>query len=47
VLFRLGFVRVGNKVAQLNLAPTERNDVSARAFKELVVRAGDRLRELD
>ena len=46
VLFRLGFVRVGNMVAQLNFAPTQRNDVSARAFKELVARAGARLQEL-
>ena len=46
VLFRLGFVRVGNKVAEVNFAPTPREDMSARDFRELVVRAGDRLREL-
>ena len=47
VLFRLGFVRVGNKVAQVNLSPTPREDMSAQEFRKLVVRAGDRLRELD
>lgn len=47
VLFRLAFVRVGNKVAQLNFSPTDREDVSAEDFRALVVRAGDRLRELD
>ena len=46
VTFRLGFVRVANMVAQVNFAPTARNDVSAGAFTDLVVRAGDRLREL-
>lgn len=46
VRFRLGFVRVGNKVAQVTFAPTDRNDVASRDFVDLVNRAGDRLREL-
>lgn len=46
VLFRLGFVRVGNKVAQVNFSPTPREDMSANDFRDLVVRAGERLREL-
>ncbi len=47
VLFRLGFVRVGNKVAQVNFSPSPREDMSGNEFHKLVVRAGDRLRELD
>ena len=47
VLFRLGFVRVGNKVAQVNFSPTPREDMSPLDFHRLVVRAGDRLRELE
>lgn len=46
VSFRLGFVRLDDKVAQVNFAPTSRNDVSPRAFTNLVTRAGERLREL-
>lgn len=46
VLFRLGFVRVGDKVAQVTFSPTGARDVSPRQFEALVVRAGDRLREL-
>ncbi|HET6625620.1 MAG TPA: hypothetical protein VFG63_04470 [Nocardioidaceae bacterium] len=47
VLFRLGFVRVENKVAQVNFSPTPRQDMSPADFRKLVARAGDRLRELD
>lgn len=47
VLFRLGFVRVGNKVAQVNFSPAHDEGMSPRDFRALVVRAGERLRELD
>lgn len=47
VKFRLGFVRVGNMVAQVNFSPSPDEDVSPRDFRALVVRAGERLRELD
>ena len=46
VRFRLGFVRVGRKVAQLTFAPGPRDDMSGSGFHSLLVRAGDRLREL-
>jgi DNA-directed RNA polymerase specialized sigma24 family protein len=46
VRFRLGFVRVGNKVAQLTFASAPHDDMSTAHFHDLVVRAGDRLREL-
>lgn len=46
VPFRVGFVRVGNRVAQLTFAPAPHDDMSAKSFHDLVVRAGDRLREL-
>jgi DNA-directed RNA polymerase specialized sigma24 family protein len=46
VRFRLGFVRVGRTVAQLTFAPSPADDVTARSFHALLVRAGDRLREL-
>ncbi len=46
VRFRVGFVRVGARVAQLTFAPAPHDDMSARHFHDLVVRAGDRLREL-
>lgn len=46
VTFRVGFVRVGNRVAQVTFAPTPREDMSTEQFRELVGRAGDRLREL-
>jgi DNA-directed RNA polymerase specialized sigma24 family protein len=46
VPFRLGFVRVGTKVAQLTFASAPRDDMSGKHFHDLVVRAGDRLREL-
>jgi DNA-directed RNA polymerase specialized sigma24 family protein len=46
VRFRIGFIRVGNRVAELTFAPAPHDDMSARSFHDLVVRAGDRLREL-
>ena len=46
VRFRLGFVRVGRTVAQLTFAPSPADDVTATSFNALLVRAGDRLREL-
>jgi len=46
VRFRVGFVRVADKVAQLTFAPAPRDDLSSTHFHDLVVRAGDRLREL-
>ncbi len=45
--FRVGFVRVGRTVAQLTFAPTPEDDMTDLAFRALLVRAGDRLRELD
>jgi DNA-directed RNA polymerase specialized sigma24 family protein len=46
VRFRLGFVRVGATVAELTFAPAPHDDMSDQDFRELVARAGDRLREL-
>jgi hypothetical protein len=46
VRFRLGFVRVGRKVAQLTFAPSSRDDMSDAQFRSLLVRTGDRLREI-
>ncbi len=46
VRFRLAFVRVGRDVAQLSFAPTAGHDMSGAEFRALVVRAGERLREL-
>jgi DNA-directed RNA polymerase specialized sigma24 family protein len=46
VHFRLGFVRVGAKVAELTFAPAPHDDMSEQDFRDLVARAGDRLREL-
>lgn len=46
VRFRLGFVRVENKVAQVSFSPTREEDMVPGDFRQLVVRAGDRLREL-
>jgi DNA-directed RNA polymerase specialized sigma24 family protein len=46
VRFRLGFVRVGSAVAQLTFAPTPSDDMTATGFHSLLVRSGDRLREL-
>ncbi|MBA2465351.1 MAG: hypothetical protein H0V42_10305, partial [Nocardioidaceae bacterium] len=44
--FRLGFVKVGRHVAQLTFAPSQKHDMTAAQFRELLARAGDRLREL-
>lgn len=46
VTFRLGFVRAGNVVAELTFAPAADADLSARRFRKLVDRAGERLRAL-
>jgi DNA-directed RNA polymerase specialized sigma24 family protein len=46
VRFRLGFVRVGARVAQLTFAPVDGGDMTQAAFDALVTRAGDRLRQL-
>ncbi len=46
VSFRLGFVRVGDRVAQLTFSPSSSDDTSDPAFDALLVRCGDRLREL-
>jgi DNA-directed RNA polymerase specialized sigma24 family protein len=46
VRFRLGFVRVGRTVAQLTFAPSPADDMTATSFHALLVRSGDRLREL-
>lgn len=45
-LFRLGFVRVGETVAQVNFSPTATDDMTPAQFEALVVRTGERLREL-
>lgn len=47
VRFRVGFVRMGRAVAQLTFVSAPNDDMSASHFRELVVRAGDRLLELD
>ena len=46
VRFRIGFVRVGRQVAEVTFAPTSSDDVSDGDFDRLVLRAGERLREL-
>jgi DNA-directed RNA polymerase specialized sigma24 family protein len=46
VHFRVGFVRVDNLVAQLTFATAPHDDMTSSGFHDLVVRAGDRLREL-
>ena len=46
VRFRVGFVRDGNKVAQLTFVAAPRDDIRPAHFRDLVVRAGDRLGEL-
>jgi DNA-directed RNA polymerase specialized sigma24 family protein len=46
VRFRVGFVQVGRRVAQLTFAPTSSDDMTERSFDALVVRAGERLRQL-
>lgn len=47
VRFRMGVVRVGATVAQVKFVPSERNDLGADRMRALVVRAGQRLTELD
>jgi DNA-directed RNA polymerase specialized sigma24 family protein len=46
VRFRVGFVRVGRTVAQVTFAPSPRDDISEANFRALLIRSGDRLREL-
>jgi hypothetical protein len=46
VRMRVAFVRVGDRVAQLTFVPTDHGDIAPAAFDALVVRAGQRLREL-
>ncbi len=46
VRYRTGVVRVGDRVAQVSFAPSDRFDIPAGAFERLMVRAGQRLREL-
>ncbi|HSV39919.1 MAG TPA: hypothetical protein VLI04_14270 [Nocardioidaceae bacterium] len=46
VVFRVGFVRVGDRVAKLSFVPDAKNDMEPEDFAWLVQRAGERLREL-
>lgn len=46
VRYRMGVVRVGDRVTQVSFSPTDRFDITAEAFDRLLVRAGQRLREL-
>jgi DNA-directed RNA polymerase specialized sigma24 family protein len=46
VHFRIGFVRYGDTVAELTFVSAPGADFTARSFHDLVLRAGDRLREL-
>ena len=46
VTFRLGFVRTGAAVAEVTFSPAGGDDISSARFRDLVVRAGQRLREL-
>lgn len=46
VEFHVGFVRTGRTVAQVTFVPAPRDDVTPARFRELVIRAGDRLLEL-
>lgn len=46
VRFRVGFVRRGATVAQLTFVAAPRDDIRPVHFRDLVVRAGDRLGEL-
>ncbi|HEX4977176.1 MAG TPA: hypothetical protein VFV40_04850 [Nocardioides sp.] len=46
VRFRVGFVRNRDKVAQLTFVAAPEDDIRPVHFRDLVVRAGDRLREL-
>lgn len=47
IRFRVGFVRIGRTVAQLTFVSAPRIDITPDRFQSLVVRAGERLRELD
>ena len=47
VHFRIGFVRAGRRVADLLFVTAPHDDMSTAHFRALVVRAGDRLLELD
>lgn len=44
--YRMGLVRVGDRVAQVTFSPADRHDVKAGVFERLLVRAGQRLDEL-
>lgn len=46
VRFRVGFVRQGDTVAQLTFVSSPREDIRPVHFRDLMVRAGDRLGEL-
>jgi DNA-directed RNA polymerase specialized sigma24 family protein len=46
VLFDVGFVRRGRSVAQVTFLPAGRADLSDAEFRDLVLRAGERLGEL-
>jgi len=46
VRYRLGVVRVGDRLAQILFSPSDRYDITPAAFDRLLVRAGERLREL-
>jgi hypothetical protein len=46
VVFRVGFVRVGSRVAKLSFVPDGRNDMDPSDFAWLVARAAERMREL-
>ena len=46
VRFDVGFVRVGKTVAQLTFAPAGSAEMTPVQFRDLVLRAADRLREL-
>jgi hypothetical protein len=47
VSYWLGLVRVGGRVAELSFSGTPQADLGERQFGDLVLRAGERLRELD
>lgn len=46
IVFDVGFVRHGTSVAQLTFVPAGRADLPPGAFRALLVRAGQRLREI-
>jgi hypothetical protein len=46
VPFWMGVVQVGPYVAQVNLTPVGKYDVDEKTFEALIVRAGERLREV-